>query len=87
MIEFPAMENGGFRPNVAPPTFENSVRRVSSGQPERGDGFANFQPDEVVDDHDEVLEVSESNWSVPPISCRDTRSQFYSFMLTVTKSF
>ena len=86
MIEFSAMENGGFRPNVAPPTFENSVRRVSPGLPERGDGFANFQHDEVVDDHDEVPEVSESNWSVPPISCRDTRFQFYNFKLTVPKS-
>jgi hypothetical protein len=86
------MESGGFRPNVVPPTFESNVGRSStgqsglpgvSGQSGRDDGFSNFRHDEFDEDHDEVPEISESNWSVPPISCRDTRSQFENnFMMT-----
>ena len=87
MIQFLGMENGGFRPNVVTPAFESNVRRVSLGQSGQGDGFTNFQHDELDDDHDEVPEVSESNWSVPPISCRDTRSKFDHFYIDKARQF
>ena len=64
--------NGGFPPNVGSPNFENGIRRSSFPIPPSRQETSVSGFDEVSDET--VSEVSESNWSVPPIRCDETGS-------------
>jgi hypothetical protein len=65
------VENGGFFPNIGSQNFENGIRRSSFPiPPSRQELTPVTVPEEVPDEN-----VPESNWSVPPIRCDETRSK------------
>ena len=55
---------GGFYPNTGTGNYENGIRR--SSRP--------ILPDSALQ---ESVEVSESDWTVPPISCQQTGSEVF----------